>query len=623
MAYNKFKSTTVYGDFTNDTSGNYIANSVFKGDLTCNGKLDINGTIHMPYVKLLTGQTITSNFSGYFVEVQQGAGSSVSLFSSNALGIYNSPNALINIYNATGSSLTLTVTTFMAPSINLNPILYYPFNTDYLNYASSSGVATGTRVGTSAQISNSVYKYGTGSLTSANSNSSYINASTTPITNQYGYSICFWVRITSNVKGRIFTFNADNTTQTGLYMYYNSGNFCFSSTTAVDSYDDFFNSSPITLNTWYHIGVILNTASQSIFFINGIKSYAQTNFPYVSSTLNKCYICGDNYGNVAINGNVDEFYYFDGCDVAYDSANNTYVSSLISNLFNNTNSNYLPTPRGGFQDINLANAASLVLTSNQTIQLFSNGYQWIVNTAKQGIQGIHGLKGDTGLQGIAGVAGIQGIAGAKGDTGLQGIAGTKGDTGSQGIQGPVGTFSGTVANITCSGAINTNLLRASEPNGNPLEIGNGNQNRWLFNTYGAASDNKLSLRAINTALTDWGNSLYFFHTNGQLELYSFIQSSDYRIKENVLTLDDTHIVDNLRPVSYYNIVTKKNEMGFIAHEVQEQFPNLVNQEKDCVDGYQSLNYIGLIPVLVKEIQSLKSYNRALEERLSKLENNIP
>ncbi len=50
----------------------------------------------------------------------------------------------------------------------------------------------------------------------------------------------------------------------------------------------------------------------------------------------------------------------------------------------------------------------------------------------------------------------------------------------------------------------------------------------------------------------------------------------------------------------------------IAHEVQEYYPFLVEGEKD---GYntQSVNYIGLIGVLIKEIQELKREIKILKQ----------
>ena len=81
--------------------------------------------------------------------------------------------------------------------------------------------------------------------------------------------------------------------------------------------------------------------------------------------------------------------------------------------------------------------------------------------------------------------------------------------------------------------------------------------------------------------------------------------SDYRIKDIIEPLNSSYTVDDLKPVKYFNTKSKKEEIGFLAHEVQEKFPCLVTGEKDGQD-LQTLNYIGLIGVLVQEIQQLKA-----------------
>jgi len=107
--------------------------------------------------------------------------------------------------------------------------------------------------------------------------------------------------------------------------------------------------------------------------------------------------------------------------------------------------------------------------------------------------------------------------------------------------------------------------------------------------------------------------------SGNCSAAQFLQTSDYRIKENVTTLNESYVIDNLRPVSYLNKKLNKQDIGFIAHEVQEVYPELVNGEKDGSD-LQSVNYTGLIPILIKEVQELKKENKILNERLTILEN---
>jgi hypothetical protein len=71
-------------------------------------------------------------------------------------------------------------------------------------------------------------------------------------------------------------------------------------------------------------------------------------------------------------------------------------------------------------------------------------------------------------------------------------------------------------------------------------------------------------------------------------------------------------VNPLRPVNYYNNKISKLDIGFIAHEVQEYYPFLVNGVKDGEET-QSLNYNGLVGILVKEIQELKKRVKQLED----------
>jgi hypothetical protein len=93
--------------------------------------------------------------------------------------------------------------------------------------------------------------------------------------------------------------------------------------------------------------------------------------------------------------------------------------------------------------------------------------------------------------------------------------------------------------------------------------------------------------------------------NGNLEVVGeILNDSDYRIKKNVTLLDETYNVDNLKPVIYDNILTNKKNIGLIAHELAEHYPLLVNGEKNG-ENYQSVNYIGLIGVLINEIQQIK------------------
>ena len=110
-------------------------------------------------------------------------------------------------------------------------------------------------------------------------------------------------------------------------------------------------------------------------------------------------------------------------------------------------------------------------------------------------------------------------------------------------------------------------------------------------------------------------NLYVDGSNG-VTAPVFNATSDYRIKHNVLTLNNnTYNVNNIRPVIYKNLKTLKQDIGVIAHELQEHYPFLVDGEKDG-ENLQSVNYIGLIPVLIKEIQELKKELKQIKEILN-------
>ena len=107
-----------------------------------------------------------------------------------------------------------------------------------------------------------------------------------------------------------------------------------------------------------------------------------------------------------------------------------------------------------------------------------------------------------------------------------------------------------------------------------------------------------------------------------MNLYAtnFYNRSDYRIKENVISLHDDKdkdkfTVDKLRPVHYTHKKTQKEAIGLIAHEVQEVFPFLVTGEKDA-EKLQCVDYVGLIPVLIKEIQDLKNELSEIKKQIN-------
>jgi hypothetical protein len=103
------------------------------------------------------------------------------------------------------------------------------------------------------------------------------------------------------------------------------------------------------------------------------------------------------------------------------------------------------------------------------------------------------------------------------------------------------------------------------------------------------------------------------YVGGNVTASTFNASSDYRIKENVKILDESFTIDQLIPVTYFNKKLEKQDIGLIAHELQEVYPFLVTGEKDG-ENLQSVNYNGIIGILIKEIQVLKERVNILEQK---------
>jgi hypothetical protein len=94
-------------------------------------------------------------------------------------------------------------------------------------------------------------------------------------------------------------------------------------------------------------------------------------------------------------------------------------------------------------------------------------------------------------------------------------------------------------------------------------------------------------------------------------LGGYTQGSDQRLKTNIqnLTLGlDT--INQLRPVDYTMISSDAYQIGFIAQEMQDVIPALVNDSRE----YLSINYIGVIPVLTKAIQEISAKIDILEQQ---------
>ena len=117
----------------------------------------------------------------------------------------------------------------------------------------------------------------------------------------------------------------------------------------------------------------------------------------------------------------------------------------------------------------------------------------------------------------------------------------------------------------------------------------------------------------------------FISLNNASTVYN--TSSDYRLKEIIEPLSNgLDRLNQLNPVKFKWTDTGNIQEGFIAHEVQEIYPEAVSGEKDAVheDGtlaLQGMDYGRITPLLVKAIQEQQEQIEQLKAEVQTLKEN--
>jgi hypothetical protein len=157
----------------------------------------------------------------------------------------------------------------------------------------------------------------------------------------------------------------------------------------------------------------------------------------------------------------------------------------------------------------------------------------------------------------------------------------------------------------------------------PNNTGNAANRNWQFAANGSAAGN-LDF-TISSANNTYPNSAYRMQLtsagalNNTTGTYGTI--SDLRLKENISDARN-YLADLLKlRVVKYSLKEESSavatKLGFIAQEVEQVFPNLVDQsdkEYDGAEGIRSVKTSILIPMLLKAIQELTARVQTLEAR---------
>lgn len=158
----------------------------------------------------------------------------------------------------------------------------------------------------------------------------------------------------------------------------------------------------------------------------------------------------------------------------------------------------------------------------------------------------------------------------------------------------INNSSGTVCSIDNSGAISTNGGVVIQPN-SKLNIGSA--------TVGVSSSGTTTTLTIDSSIT----------AQGDIYAPAFYETSDIRKKDikSDISLDKCYdLLDKCQTIVYTLKDSNKEQLGLIAQEVEEFFPEIV-----CTDdeGFKTLDYSRLTVICLKLIKDLISRIKKLED----------
>jgi len=157
---------------------------------------------------------------------------------------------------------------------------------------------------------------------------------------------------------------------------------------------------------------------------------------------------------------------------------------------------------------------------------------------------------------------------------------------------------------------------------NQLEVGGNASIGSGYAGNGAPSNGLIVEGSVGIGVTNPSSKL---DVNGRINSNGITETSDKRLKKDIHTLQDAlGKIESLRGVSYKwrtEEYPEKNfkadeHIGVVAQEVEKVLPEVVNTDGE---GYKSVEYSHLTPVLIEAIKELSKENRELRNRLQRIE----
>ena len=115
---------------------------------------------------------------------------------------------------------------------------------------------------------------------------------------------------------------------------------------------------------------------------------------------------------------------------------------------------------------------------------------------------------------------------------------------------------------------------------------------------------------------------YTLDVAGNIRCTTLYQTSDKRLKNNIQNLNSVlDLINGVNPVSFNTENDDKTKYGFIAQELENIIPDIVNSPNDD-DDYYCVDYVSMIPLLTKSTQELHKIIMEQENRIMEQQNQI-
>ncbi len=109
------------------------------------------------------------------------------------------------------------------------------------------------------------------------------------------------------------------------------------------------------------------------------------------------------------------------------------------------------------------------------------------------------------------------------------------------------------------------------------------------------------------------SALTYNAATGQLTVKDLNATSDINLKKDIEVITDaTDLIKKLNGVRFTWKVNDRKSLGVIAQEVEELFPELISERTDT--GTKSVNYNGLVGVLIEAVKELSTRVEELEKK---------